>query len=384
MGGTLNTGPLRAGPLTVGIIGVGKISEQYLANLPGFPGLRLAAVADLDLDRARAVAEAEGVEALSVDALLAHPGVVAVLNLTIPAAHVEIGTRALEAGKHVFAEKPLGLDPAEAAPMLDLAERLGLRFGSAPDTVLGTGIQTARRAIDSGAIGDPIAASVFWSAPGHERWHPAPVFYYQPGGGPLFDMGPYYLTALVHFFGPVARVTGLATRSQRARSVATGPAQGTPIPVAVDTHVSALLEHANGVTSTVTVSFEVWKTRAPLFEVFGTGGTLSVPDPNHFSGRGELFAAEAEEWQELPDSAGYIDTGRGVGLADLADALAAGRPHRASGRLGLHVLEVMDAILRSSAGQSTVAIESTVERPDAVPLQNTRLGADTPPAGGVA
>ncbi|KQM60692.1 Gfo/Idh/MocA family protein [Agreia sp. Leaf210] len=356
-------------PLTVGIIGVGKISEQYLANLPSFPSLRLVAVADLNEVRAREIAEQHGVRALTVDELLDDAEVDAVLNLTIPAAHVEIGTRALHAGKHVFAEKPLGLNAAEAAPMLDLAEELGLRFGSAPDTVLGTGIQTARRAIDSGLIGEPIAAQVFWSSPGHEAWHPAPAFYYQEGGGPLLDMGPYYLTSLVHFFGPVVRVSGLTSRSNRMRTVGSGALEGTEIPVSVDTHVTALLEHAGGVSSTVTVSFEIWKTRSPLFEVYGTAGTLAVPDPNQFSEPVEFASQETREWEHLPDSAGYIATGRGIGLADLAEAIERDLPHRASGRLALHVLEIMDAIQLSSTRRETIAIASTVERPQPVPLR---------------
>jgi predicted dehydrogenase len=357
-------------PLNVGIIGVGKISEQYLANFPTFPGLRLVAVADLNQERAREVAEEYGVRALTVDELLNDPEVDAVLNLTIPAAHVEIGTRALRGGKHVFAEKPLGLTPAEALPMVELAEELGLRLASAPDTVLGTGIQTARQTLDSGVIGEPIAAQVQWTAPGHERWHPAPDFYYQPGGGPLLDMGPYYLSALIHFFGSVSRVTGIATRSSRARTIETGPRAGTPLPVSVDTHVSALLEHANGVTSTVTVSFEVWKSRASKFEVYGTEGTITVPDPNMFSDAVEA-AVRGGDWQPVPDSAGYIDTGRGVGLADMADAIRENRPHRASGRLALHVLEIMDAILRSSQEKAVITVDSTAERPEIVPLQTT-------------
>lgn len=356
-------------PLRVGIIGAGKISEQYLETLPSLPVLRLTAVADLDGERARLVADEHGASALTVDGLLASPEVDVVLNLTIPSAHVEIGTRALEAGKHVFAEKPLGLDPAAAADMLDRADALGLRFGSAPDTVLGTGVQTARAVIESGAVGDPIAASVFWSAPGHERWHPAPAFYYRPGGGPLLDMGPYYLTALVHFFGPVVRVSGLASRSSRSRSIETGPLAGTVIPVDVDTHVSAVLEHASGVTSTVTVSFEIWQTRSPLFEVYGTAGTLAVPDPNRFSDPVEIATSDDPEWRVVPDSAGFVAAGRGIGLADLAEAVTEGRPHRASGRLALHVLEIMDAVLRSGADRRVVSIESTVERPDLVPLR---------------
>jgi len=368
-------------PLNVGIVGVGKISEQYLANFPTFPGLRLVAVADLNQERARQVAEEYGVRALTVDELLTDPEVDAVLNLTIPAAHVEISTRALCSGKHVFTEKPLGLTPAEAAPMVELAEQLGLRLGSAPDTVLGTGIQTARQTLDSGIIGEPIAAQVQWTAPGHERWHPAPDFYYQPGGGPLLDMGPYYLSALVHFFGSVTRVTGIATRSSRVRTIETGPRAGTPLPVSIDTHVSALLEHANGVTSTVTVSFEVWKSRASKFEVYGTEGTIAVPDPNMFSDPVEA-AIRDQDWERVPDSAGYIDTGRGIGLADIAEALQENRPHRASGRLALHVLEIMDAILRSSREKAVIKIDSTADRPEIVPLQTTTDKTPTVTAAG--
>ena len=209
----------------------------------------------------------------------------AVLNLTIPAAHAEIALRALDAGKHVYGEKPLALTTAEARAGARRARPPpGLRVGSAPDTVLGTGVQTARALLDDGRIGAPVAAAVAWSAPGHELWHPAPAFYYQPGGGPLFDMGPYYLTSLVTFFGPVVRVSGAVSRSSRrahGRDRPAAPARR--IPVDVDTHVTAILEHASGVISTVTVSFEVWATRAPLFEVYGTAGTIAVPDPNQFS-----------------------------------------------------------------------------------------------------
>jgi predicted dehydrogenase len=354
-------------PLTVGVIGVGKISEQYFASFPKLPGLKLLAVADIDAARTKQVAEEQGVKALTVDELLAEPSIDAVVNLTIPAAHVEVGMRALAAGKHVFAEKPLGLSPEEALPMLDLANEVGLRVGSAPDTVLGTGIQTVRQILDAGLIGSPVAAQVHWSSPGHEAWHPSPLFYYQPGGGPLFDMGPYYLTSLVTFFGPVVRVSGLATRSSRDRVVASGALAGTPIPVDVDTHVSALLEHANGVTSTITVSFEVWATHTPYFEVYGTQGTIAVPDPNRFSDPVEVATRDEPEWHEVPVSGGYADAGRGYGLADMARAIETNRPHRSSGALAFHVLEIMDAILRSSAEKRVIELTSTVERPEPVP-----------------
>ncbi|GAB2517616.1 Gfo/Idh/MocA family protein [Paramicrobacterium agarici] len=371
MGSRLNAdrGGSASSPLRIGIVGVGNISAQYFAELPRHAGVQIVAVADVDQGRADAVATERGVRSLTVDALLADPGVDLVLNLTIPAAHAEIARRALEAGKHVYGEKPLALTPEQAQPVLQLARDRGRRVGCAPDTVLGTGVQSARRALDDGRVGSPVAASVHWSAPGHELWHPSPAFYYQPGGGPLFDMGPYYLTSLVTLFGPVTRVSGTVRRSNRQRTVATGALAGEPVPVDVDTHITALLEHASGVTATVTMSFEVWATRAPLFEVYGTEGTIAVPDPNHFSQTGEVWTPESRQWMPLDDAAGFRDGGRGIGIVDLAEAIDEGRPHRASGELAFHVLEVMDAILRAGAEHAVVDIASTVERPDAVALR---------------
>jgi len=368
-------------PLKVGVIGAGTISEQYFASLPKLPNLELVAVADIDAARTKQVAEEQGVRGLTVDELLADASIDAVINLTIPAAHVEVGMKALAAGKHVFAEKPLGITPEEAQPMLTLANELGLRVGSAPDTVLGTGIQTARAVLDAGTIGTPVAAQIHWSSPGHERWHPSPLFYYQPGGGPLFDMAPYYLTSLVTFFGQVTRVSGLATRTDRARQIETGPLAGTPIPVDVDTHVSALLEHANGVTSTITVSFEVWATKSPKFEVYGTEGTIAVPDPNRFSDPVAVATRTEPEWHEVPVSGGYEDAGRGFGLADMARAIETDGPHRASGALAFHVLEIMDAVLRSSAEKKSIELTSTVDRPEPVPEGALMLGYDIPRKG---
>jgi predicted dehydrogenase len=293
-----------------------------------------------------------------------------VLNLTIPAAHAEIGLRAIAAGKHLYGETPLALTTAEARSMRDAAAAAGVRIGCAPDTVLGTGIQTARAVLDSGRIGDPIGASVHWSNPGHETWHPAPAFYFQPGGGPLFDMGPYYLTSLVTRFGPVVRVSGTVGRSARERTVATGPNAGAPVAVDVDTHVTALLEHAGGTTSTVTMSFELWATRVPPFEVYGTAGTIAVPDPNLFSDPVSVAIGSAATpepaFVEVPVAAGYADAGRGVGLSDLARAIETGRPHRASGELAFHVLEVMESIIRAGQQHAVIELTSTVKRPDAV------------------
>ncbi|MCL2515686.1 MAG: Gfo/Idh/MocA family oxidoreductase [Microbacteriaceae bacterium] len=356
--------------MRVGVIGVGVISKQYFDSLPGLGNLKLVAVADLNEARAAEVAAEQGVISLSVDELLASPDIEAVINLTIPAAHVEVGLRALAAGKHVFAEKPLGLSTAEARPLLE-AQKNGLRVGSAPDTVLGTGVQTARRVIDDGTLGEVLGAAVHWSAPGHERWHPAPAFYYQPGGGPLYDMGPYYLSALVHLLGPIVSVSGSARRSSRERVIAQGPNAGQVLPVDIDTHITALLTHESGISTTVTISFEVWKTRAPLFEVYGSQGTLAVPDPNNFNSVAEVFLAGADDWAPVEDSAGYRSSGRGYGLADMAAAIAAGVPHRASAELAFHVLDVMESIMASAESGQVVAVTSTAPRPAAVPLSDT-------------
>ncbi|MCU1510066.1 MAG: oxidoreductase [Glaciihabitans sp.] len=356
------------GPLKFGVIGVGKISAQYFASLPSLPGLELVAVADLDEDRARQAASEQNVEAMSVSRLLDDGRVQAVLNLTIPAAHAEVAVRALHAGKHVYTEKPLAVTPAEATKILAAAKETGLRVGSAPDTVLGTGIQTARQQLDDGAIGQPVGATAFWASPGHERWHPAPQFYYQQGAGPLYDMGPYYISALVTMLGPVVRVSGAVARSARERIVESGPSSGERIAVDVDTHVTAILEHASGVASTVTMSFDVWASVVPNIEVYGTSGTLGVPDPNHFSDPVRIWTKDDPEWRTVAPTAGYADASRGYGLADLGRAIETGRPHRASAQLAFHVLEIMDAILKAGSHHQVISLTSTVERPEPVPL----------------
>jgi len=371
VGSPMTLGSGQAIPLTFGIVGVGKISEQYFASLPKLPGLKLVAVADLDRERAAGVAAERGVDSLGVEELLADDRIEAVLNLTIPAAHVDIDTRALDHGKHVYSEKPLALATRDAINLLNFASEQGLRVGCAPDTILGTGIQTARAALDGGMIGKPVAAAATWLSHGHEAWHPAPEFYYQHGGGPLFDMGPYYVSALVTLLGPVASVSGVASRSTRDRVVATGPRAGTHIDVEVETHVSALLRHTSGVTTTVTMSFEAWASRMAGLEVYGTSGTIAVPDPNRFSDPVQVVTRDVREWTTVPVSAGYAEAGRGYGLADMAHAIATGRPHRASAELALHVLEIMSAILRSADEATVIQLESTTARPAMVPFGAT-------------
>lgn len=352
--------------MKVGMIGCGNISAQYLATFPSLPDVELVAVADIDLERARTVAAAhEGVRALSVDELLADPEVETVLNLTIPAAHAEIDRRAIAAGKNVYSEKPFAVATADGAAVLEAAAVAGVLTGSAPDTVLGTGTQTARAAIDEGLIGTPIAATATMLTPGHERWHPAPDFYYVPGGGPLLDMGPYYIHALVTLLGPVASVIGASSRTRSQRTIGSGQRAGESIPVTTDTHVTGVLVHESGALSTLVMSFDAVATTIHPIEVHGSEGTLAVPDPNRFDGDVELHRLGGEGWETLPVSAGYPESSRGIGLQDMAER---GEGLRASGALGQHALEVMNGVLEAAASGSRVEITSTVERPAAVPL----------------
>jgi predicted dehydrogenase len=313
-------------------------------------------------------ATVDGARALPLEALLAADDVDLVLNLTIPAAHAEVAHSAIAAGKHVYGEKPLAADTGSARSVLDSAQRAGVRVGCAPDTVLGTGVQTARAVLDAGEIGAPVAATAFMVTPGHERWHPDPDFYYQPGGGPLLDMGPYYLSALITLLGPVRRVVGMSSAPRSTRVIGSGPRAGTEIEVNVATHVTGVLEHANGALSTLVMSFEVWAGRLPRVEVYGTSGSLSVPDPNGFDGAVSVFRADNPEWTPVDEAGGYRGAARGFGVSDLASALVTGTPHRADGQVAYHVLDVMESLLAAASSGQAVDVASTCERPAAVPL----------------
>ncbi|WP_372350918.1 Gfo/Idh/MocA family protein [Streptomyces sp. KL116D] len=357
-------------PLRIGVVGTGQISGAYLRTLSALPELSVTAVADLDESRAAAVAATlPGARALPTKELYTAEDVDLVLNLTVPAAHADVAHAAISAGKHVYGEKPLAATTAEARDVLAAADAAGVRIGCAPDTVLGTGVQTARAVLDTGRIGTPIAATAFMVTPGHELWHPAPEFYYQRGGGPLFDMGPYYLSALVTLLGPVRRVTGMASTSRPVRTVGSGPRAGTEFPVEVATHVTGVLEHEGGALSTLVMSFDVWAADLPRIEVYGTGGSLSVPDPNGFDGPVRLFDAGAGHWQDVPVRGGYPGADRGYGIADLARALDEGVQHRASGKLAFHVLEIMECLLTAAETGRSATVTSAGERPAAVPAQ---------------
>lgn len=355
-------------PKRIGLIGVGVISAQYIETLRDHPAVRITAVGDLRPERAGEVAGAlPHARALTVEDLLAADDVDLVVNLTIPAAHAEIARAAIAAGKAVYGEKPLATTLADAERVMADATEAGVAVGSAPDTVLGTGIQTARAAIGAGLIGTPTAATATWVSPGHERWHPDPDFYYREGGGPLFDMGPYYLTSLVHLLGPVVSVSGEVSRGRAERTIASGPRAGERIPVEVDTHVTGILRHAGGALSTVTFSFDAHGSTASPIEVHGDAGSLAVPDPNTFDGEVRHLADGASEWTALPVSAGYASAARGVGLIDMvrSDGAAGGR---ASGAMALHVTEIMSALPLSARGGRRVDLRTSATVPPLVPF----------------
>ena len=351
----------------VGIIGCGNISGIYLQAGDKFPILDVVACADLDLERARAKAAEYDIKAYSVDEMLADPEIEIVINLTIPAAHTEVASAAVAAGKHPYSEKPLGLDRADGRALLDQAAAAGLRVGNAPDTFLGGGIQTCRKLIDDGWIGDPLGATAFMTAPGHERWHPDPEFFYKAGGGPMFDMGPYYLTALVSLLGPVRRVTGSTRASYAERTITSAPKFGQKIQVEIPTYVTGILDFAAGPIGTILTSFDTWAADLPRIEIYGTQGTLSVPDPNTFGGPVRVRRAGADAWSEIPLTHIYAENSRGLGVADMAHAIRSNRPHRANGELAFHVLDIMCAIHDSSDQGQHIDLESSCTRPAPLP-----------------
>ena len=353
---------------SLGIIGCGNISDIYLKNLGQAENCRVVAVADQIPERAQAKAQQYGVRAQTVEAMLADPEIFAVVNLTIPAAHQAVATQVLQAGKHVYGEKPLALTANDGQALLELSRRVGRRVGSAPDTVLGGGIQTARKLIDDGWIGRPVAAAAFMTGHGHEGWHPDPAFYYQAGGGPLFDMGPYYLSALFQLLGPVAQVTGISSQSFSERIVRSAPHRGERIRVETPTHVTGSLEFVNGAVATLVMSFDVWHANLPRIEIYGSEGSLSVPDPNTFGGPVKIRRHDASDWAEVPLLYAPSDNARGLGVIDLIDAVAEERMARADGSIALHVVEVMEALLRASTDQRHQAIASRPTRPPAMPL----------------
>ncbi len=368
--------------LGVGIIGCGNISTTYLGLAPKFKAIEVRAVADLNMKAANARAEEYKVRAETVEALLAAKDIDIVVNLTIPKAHFEVSKRALEAGKHIYSEKPFVLSLEDGEVIRKLADDRGLRVGSAPDTWMGGAHQDARAALDAGRVGKIVAGTAHVMSHGPEGWHPNPDFFYEPGGGPMLDLGPYYLNNLIQFLGPVEKVSALTSESQHSRPIGSGARKGETVPVLTPTNIHALLKFRDRATITLSTSWDVWKHRHANMELYGTDGTLFVPDPNFFGGKVEIAAPGGEiEDLERSDHPFGIDnqedqnTGakranyRTAGLADMAQSIVEGRPHRCSLEMALHAVEVMTAILNSGETGGFVTLTTTCDRP-------APLGAD--------
>lgn len=354
----------------VGLIGAGAISGHYLGMAKNFPILDIAACADLNLEATKKRAEEFSIPRVcAVDELLEDPSIELVLNLTVPKAHVPVAMRAINAGKHTYAEKPLGINREEGRKLLEAGERKNRRIGCAPDTFMGAGIQTARKVLESGAIGRPVAFTAFMMGPGHESWHPSPQFYYEVGGGPMFDMGPYYLTTLLNLLGPVKRITGLAGIEIADRTITSEPLKGTKMHVDTPDHVVGALEFANGAIGTIITSFATrfseFGGKQPI-TIFGTEGTMKVPDPNGFDGPVSIRRIGEENWQDVPLEfvTGY---GRAVGLADMAYAIRSGRKARCNSQQAFAVLDLMAGFLESSETGRAYTPVANYEKPALMP-----------------
>jgi predicted dehydrogenase len=350
--------------IKIGIIGCGNISPIYLSNLQNvFQNVEVKAVADKIHERAETRAREYNTKALSVKELLADSEIEIVVNLTNPDQHTIVNRQIIDAGKSAHSEKPFNGLLNEADEILKMAKAKGVRVGGAPDTFLGAGIQTCRKLLDDGYIGEPVAATAFMLCHGHESWHPDPEFYYKTAAGPMFDMGPYYITALVSLLGPVARVCGSTKITFPKRKITSQPKYGEIIDVDVPTHVAGTMDFASGATATIITSFDVWGARSlPCIEIYGTEGTMVVPDPNTFGG--PVFVKRYNtDFKEMPLTHSYADNSRGLAVADLASAIAHGRKHRANDELCYHALEVMHSFELSSNANQHYFLKSTCERP---------------------
>lgn len=353
-------------PVGVGLIGAGNISDQYLTHLTSFPDVRVLAIGDLIEDRARAQAEKYGVpRAGGVDVVLGDPDIDIVVNLTIPAVHVEVSLASIAAGKHVWTEKPIGIDREESQRLLSTADAAGLRVGVAPDTVLGPGVQTAKRAIARGDIGRPLFATTTFQWQGPELWHPNPAFLYAKGAGPLLDMGPYYVSTLLHVFGPVASVAALGLQGVPTRTVKSGELAGQEFPVEIPSTLSVLMEFEQGGQAQSLYSTDSPLLRHGIVEINGTEGTLVIPDPNTFGGDITItrpltdVSVREPEVVRVPQEG--VLAGRGLGLLDMARAIREGRPHVATGEFGYHVLDTLLSIEEAAESRSFVQVSSTLD-----------------------
>jgi predicted dehydrogenase len=369
-------------PMRIGLVGCGNISDIYLQNAPRFRDIVFTTCADLNADAAKRQAERYMIDARSVADVLKSDDVDIVLNLTIPEAHAEVSLQAIEAGKHVYSEKPLATAVPDGVAIVAAAKARGLRVGAAPDTVLGAGVREARTLIDAGAIGKPLTGLAAVMTHGMEHWHPNPGFFFRRGAGPVFDMGPYFLSTLVNLLGPIASVQAAGQIGFEDRIVTTprSPARGRSIKVETFTNVHALLVFASGAHVTFMASWDVWKHGLPPIELHGQEASLRLPDPNWFGGD-LLIAGKDEDWRTIrtddktfgaknwPATAPKFANDRGLGLADMARAIADQRPHRANGDIALHVLAVMAGILEAATEGRRATVSPACARPS--PLGET-------------
>ena len=354
-----------AGPVGIGVIGAGTISDTYLENLTSFADTEVLAIGDIFPEAAKEKAAKYDVAAAGdVAIVLDDPDVEIVVNLTIPAAHAEVASQVIAAGKHVWNEKPLALDRVSGQSLLRDAEAAGLLVGCAPDTFLGEGLQAACRLTEQGIIGTPLTALALLQLPGPESWHPNPAFLYAVGAGPLFDIGPYYLTAVAQVFGPASSVAALGSKARERRVIGSGPKAGEEFDVMVPSHVSALVQYESGQSTQAIFSFDSALPRT-LLEVNGTEATMLFPDPNYFDGDVAIRRRGGEEWEKVATTT--AKSSRGTGVLDMARALREGRAHRAQGLLAYHVLDTMIAITESVESRAFVEIASSVDKPPLLP-----------------
>lgn len=354
----------------VGVVGCGVISEIYMSNMKNrFKNVEIVAATDLIRERAEKRAKQFDVpKVYDVDAFYNDPEIELVVNLTTPKSHCEVDLRALDAGKHVYSEKPFGLNKAEGKQVIELAKSKNLLVGCAPETFLGGGIQMCKKIIDEGLIGFPVAAVAFMMGHGHESWHPDPGFYYDFGGGPMFDMGPYYLTALVSMLGPVKKVAGATKITFPTRTITSQPLNGTVIDVKVPTYVNGTLTFDSGAIGTIITTFDVWDSHLPNIEIYGSEGSLRVPDPNTFGGPILLKKPGMEKWEQIEIDFIYQENSRGIGVSDMAQSIITKRKHRAHGDMAYHVLDIMCSIHDSSDSDKIISLDSKFERPALFPL----------------
>jgi predicted dehydrogenase len=354
--------------IKVGVIGCGDIFGAYFSASQIFNNIEIIACSSKSMESAKLKAAEYNLKDMTVDELLADEKIKIILNLTTPQAHTEINLKALNAGKHIHCEKPLAVEKNDGKRVLELAKEKELLLGCAPDTFLGGGHQTCRKVIDDGLIGKPIAGTAFMMLHGHESWHPNPGFYYLKGGGPMLDMGPYYITALINLLGPVKRVSASASMAFNERIATSEKRFGERLPVETPTHIAGNLEFHNGAIITIITSFDVWYHSNHHIEIHGTEGSLQVPDPNYFDGPVKICQANNSSWEEVPLTFGYTDNVRSIGVADMARAIQQKSKNRCNGDLAYHVLEVMHAFFESSESGMHISIKSSCDRPDALPL----------------